>query len=176
MQLTLVAPLDADLAPSGHDATTAWVVRPMTRADVGAVGRLYFAAYPPGVAGETVEEATADVAASLAGEYGSFRRDASLVAEIGDELAAAVVVVDDPPWDDVPPGPFVIDLFTGDAHRGRGIGRALMTQAMHACAMAGARRMMLRVESSNAPALALYRSLGFVERDQPDQPGESDSR
>lgn len=136
----------------------------MADSDSDAVGRLYFAAYPPGVAGDTVDEAIADVRAAIAGEYGVMRVDASLVASDGVTLIGAVQVVDDPPWDDVPPGPFVIELFTDPAYRGRGIARDLITRSIAACASAGCRQIGLRVDSDNTPALALYRSLGFVER------------
>ena len=136
----------------------------MTRDDVVSVGTLYFVSYPPGVAGETVDDAIADVLAAMAGDYGRLRSDASSVAVAAGVVVAAVQVVDDPPWPDVQPGPFVIDLFTHPAHRGQGIARALLSRAMHACADAGCTAIGLRVESTNTAAVALYRSLGFVDR------------
>ena len=49
-----------------------------------------------------------------------------------------------------------------DAFRGRGIGGRLL-DALIACArQAGLERILLEVRPSNAPALALYRSRGFV--------------
>jgi mycothiol synthase len=45
--------------------------------------------------------------------------------------------------------------------RGRGIGRALITAAMHTLRDRGRHTISLNVLSDNAPALALYRSLGF---------------
>jgi RimJ/RimL family protein N-acetyltransferase len=48
-----------------------------------------------------------------------------------------------------------------DSHRGRGIGRALMV-ALEAWARgAGIHRLQLPVVTSNAPAIALYRKVGF---------------
>jgi RimJ/RimL family protein N-acetyltransferase len=47
--------------------------------------------------------------------------------------------------------------------RGRGIGRALMLGVEHWAAQAGIRRLHLSVVTTNAPAVALYRRLGFAE-------------
>ena len=47
--------------------------------------------------------------------------------------------------------------------RGRGIGRALVEAGLAWVAGRGADRVLLEVEHDNAPALALYRGLGFAE-------------
>jgi RimJ/RimL family protein N-acetyltransferase len=47
--------------------------------------------------------------------------------------------------------------------RGRGIGRALMLGVEHWASNAGIRRLHLSVVTTNAPAIALYRGLGFAE-------------
>ncbi|MFT4039465.1 MAG: hypothetical protein QM692_14855, partial [Thermomicrobiales bacterium] len=61
-------------------------LRPCTPADAAALARLYFAAYPPGVACATLEEAEADIAATFGGEYGPLWLAASPVAVAGGEL------------------------------------------------------------------------------------------
>lgn len=48
-------------------------------------------------------------------------------------------------------------------YRGRGAGRALMSAVLARAAERGASRCFLEVRSSNAPARALYTSLGFTE-------------
>lgn len=48
-------------------------------------------------------------------------------------------------------------------HRGQGHGRQLMEAALAAAKALGLERVELEVFASNAPALALYRSLGFRE-------------
>ena len=54
------------------------------------------------------------------------------------------------------------------AAQGRGYGRLLM-QFLHAAARArGAKAIRLKVYADNTPALALYRSLGYVFRDEQD--------
>jgi RimJ/RimL family protein N-acetyltransferase len=48
-----------------------------------------------------------------------------------------------------------------EAHRGRGIGRALMAALEGWARGAGIHRLQLPVVTSNAPAIALYRKVGF---------------
>lgn len=45
--------------------------------------------------------------------------------------------------------------------RGRGLGRALLLRALEGFQAAGVRRVYLEVTADNAPAVQLYRSLGF---------------
>ena len=47
--------------------------------------------------------------------------------------------------------------------RGQGIGRRLVTSLLAWARNGGCERMFLQVEQSNAPAIALYRSLGFFD-------------
>lgn len=53
-------------------------------------------------------------------------------------------------------------LAVDPAHQGRGIGRLLMAAAVEAATARGARKLTLRVLSSNATARALYESCGFA--------------
>ena len=48
-------------------------------------------------------------------------------------------------------------------HRGRGFGRAILQDGLRLAARSGSRDIEIAVDAGNAPALALYRSLGFVE-------------
>lgn len=50
------------------------------------------------------------------------------------------------------------------AHRGGGLARRLVEQGIDHAARAGARSYVLEVIDDNAPAIALYRRLGFVEQ------------
>jgi len=54
-------------------------------------------------------------------------------------------------------------MAVADTRRGRGLGRALMAAAVEGARAAGAPRLYLETNSALAPALALYRSFGFVE-------------
>ena len=60
----------------------------------------------------------------------------------------------------------VVDLHrvvVAPAHRGQGIGRALIEAGLTWAAERHGRRMLLEVEPDNEPALALYRGLGFTD-------------
>jgi ribosomal protein S18 acetylase RimI-like enzyme len=63
----------------------------------------------------------------------------------------------------------VEDVFVRGEARGRGLGRALVTAAIERARERGCRRMELDTAEENAPALALYRSLGFFSGG--DEPG-----
>ena len=155
-----VRPADADLVATVPDGV---LVRRVEPSDIEAIGRLYFAAYPRGVPGDSLEEAVSDITASFAGEYGEPWPDACLVAGIaGGEIVGCVITVTRAPWSDTPDCPFVIELFTADGQRRRGIARALMQHVLGAAAGADATAVALRVAVDNVAARALYGGLGFV--------------
>jgi len=55
----------------------------------------------------------------------------------------------------------VEDVFVREGARGTGLGRALVSFAIDRARERGCRRLELDTAEENAPALALYRSLGF---------------
>jgi ribosomal-protein-alanine N-acetyltransferase len=57
----------------------------------------------------------------------------------------------------------VLTLAVEPSHRRRGVARALLRAGLGQAAAAGAEEAFLEVAADNAPALALYRSEGFVE-------------
>ncbi len=62
----------------------------------------------------------------------------------------------------------ILTLAVDKQARGQGLGRALATALLASLRAAGAHRVSLEVRSSNAPARALYASLGFApERTRP---------
>ncbi len=64
---------------------------------------------------------------------------------------------------DLPEGEIYI-IGVDDSQRGRGLGRALAVLGLHHLRRRGMRVCTLYVEDDNAPALRLYRALGFVVR------------
>jgi ribosomal-protein-alanine N-acetyltransferase len=56
----------------------------------------------------------------------------------------------------------VLDVVTAPEARRTGVGRALMLEALAEATRRGAARSLLEVRRSNAPAIALYRSLGYL--------------
>ncbi|WP_326622038.1 GNAT family N-acetyltransferase [Streptomyces decoyicus] len=59
------------------------------------------------------------------------------------------------------PGGYVVDIQVAPAHRGQGHGRTLMLVAERESLAAGHATLGLNVYADNAPALGLYRSLGY---------------
>jgi ribosomal-protein-alanine N-acetyltransferase len=57
----------------------------------------------------------------------------------------------------------ILSLGVEAEHRGRGVGRALILFASKEIQRLGGSMMFLEVSKANAPALALYLGLGFVE-------------
>jgi ribosomal-protein-alanine N-acetyltransferase len=55
----------------------------------------------------------------------------------------------------------LINIAVDAAHRGRGVGEALMVHALRHAAAEGAERVHLEVRETNAAAIALYRRYGF---------------
>lgn len=135
--------------------------RPRQPSDIPALGRVYFGAYPMGVAETTLDDATKDIAATFDGRYGELWPEASPVVETAGKLVCAVLTVRRAPWDDIPDCPFIIEVFTAGEHRRRGLARAALTHVAAVISAAGENTMALRVGTDNVAALSLYRSLGF---------------
>jgi GNAT superfamily N-acetyltransferase len=142
-------PAPLEVPPAGDLA-----LRAPTREDTLPLGRLYFEAYEPGVASATEAEAIDDIERTFDSAYGVLDPNLSRLAWAGRQLVGALLVVERAPWPDTPDCPFIIELFTARLHRRRGIARLLLAEC-------SAVTVALRVEDGNAPALALYRAVGF---------------
>jgi GNAT superfamily N-acetyltransferase len=132
------------------------VLRAPTAADVDALGRTYFASYPPGVACATEPEAIEDIRLTYAGEYGVLALAGSRLAIDHESIVSAALVVERGPWADAPGCPFLIELFTLPTHRRQGIARALLTTCLTPTTP-----LALRVQDDNTPAITLYERLDF---------------
>ena len=87
-------------------------------------------------------------------------RDAAVyAAEAGDQLVGRLSLGRDPH----PASRHVADLglMVASSHRRRGIGRALLEQAVEWAREAGVRKLELHVFPHNGPAIALYEDFGF---------------
>ncbi len=68
---------------------------------------------------------------------------------------------------------WISDFFVRDRYKGRGISERLIKQALAEIAKHGNQRAMLFADKNNAPALGLYRKLGFAEQDPTKWPKSS---
>ena len=59
---------------------------------------------------------------------------------------------------------WIEDVFVGESARGRGLGRALVVEALQRARERGCGRAELDVDVANAPARRLYASLGFRDK------------
>lgn len=89
---------------------------------------------------------------------GAIQPEAGLFAlERGDEPLATLICVHDGDLAGL------FEIATHAAERNQGHGRHLILSALKWARLRGAREAWLQVEADNAPALALYRALGFIE-------------
>ncbi|NKZ07090.1 GNAT family N-acetyltransferase [Actinomadura latina] len=134
--------------------------RPFADADVPALAAAMWAAYrgtpDEGDVGD-LPGAAREIQLTMNGEYGTFLRDASFVADHEDRpVSAALVTL----YKDTP---LLAFLFTAPSHAGQGFGRALIQAAMHALAAQGHDTLSLAVTRRNRRARRLYDHLGFIE-------------
>jgi ribosomal protein S18 acetylase RimI-like enzyme len=158
--LLLVRPVAARPAftsvPIGYEAI------PVHSLDATELGRAYFASVGVGEGWSDLPGAIEDVRAAFNGDYGPLLAESSLALIRAGDIAAAVLTVGGAPWEDVPPGAFVIDLFTDPAHRRRGLARWLLQRAIGSLPSSfDGGPISLRVETENQPAIALYTAEGF---------------
>lgn len=65
---------------------------------------------------------------------------------------------------------YLAELYVKPDHRGRGIGKAILTAAMDLAREKGADYMDLGTSQDDKTAMRLYESLGFTNRERPDGP------
>jgi GNAT superfamily N-acetyltransferase len=84
------------------------------------------------------------------------------VAELdGDVVGVALWFLNFSTWDGVH-GIYLEDLFVRPAHRGAGLGRALLRALAQECVANGYSRLQWSVLNWNEPAIGFYRSLGAL--------------
>ena len=95
--------------------------------------------------------------------------EASVAGELDNELSLWLVAVEGETVlgyvgsQTVPDSTDILNVAVSPDHRGCGIGRALLTELEQRLRQQGVTEVLLEVRPSNAPAIALYTSLGFVQ-------------
>ena len=88
------------------------------------------------------------------------------VAELdGDVVGVALWFLNFSTWDGVH-GIYLEDLFVRPAHRGSGLGKALLTALAQECVDRGYTRLQWWVLNWNEPSIGFYRKLGAVAMDE----------
>lgn len=162
MTLTIGTPTGAVAPSSAADSR----FRSVTPADAESLAVLMLESYRGTVddGGETLDDARNEVRKLFAGDFGTMDWGASMVAEEAGCLASATIVT----RDRVAPAPlrageaFLAFSMTAPQHKRRGFARAGLLKLIEMLHTRGEPRLHLVVTRSNTPAVALYRSLGFV--------------
>jgi ribosomal protein S18 acetylase RimI-like enzyme len=160
--VTLIAHLEEFQSVGMATPPAGFLVRRTNPADLNQLANLYFEAYDPGIACDSLEEAAGDIEASFQGEYGEYWYEASPVVEANGRVVSAAMTVHRAPWDDTPDCPFIIELFTARDHRRMGLARMVVEHCLATIGASGETAVALRVAEDNTTARALYDSLGFT--------------
>ncbi len=157
MQARLTALADV-LRPENLEIAT------LTRHDIPALAALSLIAYDSPEVAENLWEATDEMRLSFDGAFGTPLDDSFVGAWADGTLVGAILCVTDAPWDDVPRGPFIIDLMVDPERRRQGIATALITEIAGRCRGWGHDSLALRLDTRRAEgASQLYDLLGFTE-------------
>ncbi len=102
------------------------------------------------------EDSAREVGDLLGGRWGPLHPHGSVVREDGPRAVAAVIAIRRTD------GVLIADVAVDPEYRGRGLGRSILTASLRGLRADGVRAIYLNVTEGNVPALALYRSVGFV--------------
>ena len=146
-----------------HRLTRAQLLRHQAR-----IGTLMMMAYPPGHPDHrftTVEHAARSVRMVANDEVLGPFLDVSQVAVLDHTLIGAALVVNRA-GTSPEGGPWVLDIFRDPASPAKRVGRALLLAVLSAARQSGLPSITLVVSHTNTNAIALYTSLGFVDREE----------
>lgn len=138
--------------------------RPLSPHDAAALAVLSLAAYHQDpVSEEDVAQKQETIQAIFAGSRGPLLLEVCLAAvdEMG-AILAAVLVSRRPNDSEAPQVPHFVELITAPEHRRQGLAEQLVLIAMETLSQAHYEHIAVRVDDSNAAALALYLSMDFA--------------
>jgi ribosomal-protein-alanine N-acetyltransferase len=129
-------------------SATGWIIRRATEADAPQIGKLERLAFGAASWG----------AANVIDGLSAPRVEAMVAADGKDARAAGFAM-----WRQLGEEAEILTIGVDPARRRRGCAGALIAAVIDAARRVGARRLFLEVDTTNAPAEALYRRVGFVE-------------
>ena len=159
-QLTWICHFN-DVFKTRRSLTNGYTIRAIQDRDKTALAGLYLAAYPREIVRD-ITQALDEMERCFLGEYGKLDLAVSLIALHSNFIVASVMTVIQAPWDDTPPGPFIIEVMVHPSHRKLGLAEFLLSYSVRELNQRGSDTVALRVMSDNTSALNLYRKLGFV--------------
>ncbi|HEX2943732.1 MAG TPA: GNAT family N-acetyltransferase [Rhodopila sp.] len=137
--------------------TEGFTLRNATASDTAAILRLIRALAEYERLSHTVTVTEADLQAAL---FGATPRVHCILAEVGEQPVGIAVFYYTFSTFRAHPSIFLEDLFVEPAHRGAGIGLALMRYLAHRAVMEGCLSVEWRVLNWNQPSIAFYQRLG----------------
>jgi diamine N-acetyltransferase len=137
-----------------------FTVRPAVAEDAEAVGKLAaeFAQYLRSLGDESDLKFNAEI--YLRDGFGDRPAFSGFVAERGDEILGYLLYHHGYDVDYATRTLHVVDLYVSGAWRGRGIGRALVGQAVQVCRRSGGTQLFWAVYAPNKAAIGFYERLG----------------
>lgn len=157
--------LQADIEDIDVDsAVNALELASLTTYDTPALASLYVVAYDMPQTAEELFAASDELHLIFDGAFGTPRDDSFIGAWLDGQLVGAILAVLDAPWDEVPRGPFVLELMVDPEHRRKGIATALIAELAKRAEQWEYDSLTLRLDLKRSPgALPLYQQLGFTE-------------
>ncbi len=136
-------------------------IRPIQAADLPELAVMYRDSYADSLP-QPPHRATGWIDTLLDGARGRHVPEASAVKAAPDgQLAAAIIVTEPAPGNDVDWDSEIAELFTHPDHRRQGAAEELLAHCLHALHKLGRQRVAVTVDSGNSAALALYLSRDF---------------
>jgi GNAT superfamily N-acetyltransferase len=111
--------------------------------------------------GESIDDAKAEIAGTLEGKYGNIIQKASLVAEYDGKIVSAIIFN----WLEKEAMPLLTFTMTRAEYKGMGFAKKLIKAALHNLALKGYKSCCLVVTEGNEPAISIYKSIGFLEKE-----------
>jgi L-amino acid N-acyltransferase YncA len=134
-------------------------IRKINQMDQQALSELMLDSYRGTIdyGGETLEEASLEIAGTLQGKYGKIIEDACLVIEENKALVSAIIIN----YFEKEKMPLVTFTMTRALNKGKGFAKKLLKAGLTNLKTAGHKTCCLYVTEGNEPAIAIYKSLGF---------------
>jgi len=139
-------------------------IEPLHEKDKSCLAELYYASYQQTTT-KNLADTEAEIERDFRNEFGILDFFASFLIFYNNIAVAAILVVEQAPWEDTPSCPFITQVMVHPDYRKLGLAQYLVQKSANVLSKKGARSVALRVMSDNTKACNLYRKCGFVNCD-----------